>query len=255
MAKAIETIREGDFVLARDDEGRVSPQRVVRTFAGFCDHLRLVTLVDGDGRSQTLRTTDEHPFWSATIQDWICAGDLEPGMLCEGPNGERLTVESTARQEHTLGVPVYNFEVENAHTYFVQETPESPAPLLVHNATTTAANPCVVQSVQDGIRTSYGKYVRRAEGFKHQLDSEHVRAARREKSGEVVSRKPDGTPYDHLKETREAMTGAKAHILIIKKHLGDPRLSPGDRATIESELKELSLMLDRAEFILGEFAK
>ena len=39
----------------------------------------------------------------------------------DGRGGERLTVLSSGRQEHPDGIAVYNFEVENDHTYFVED--------------------------------------------------------------------------------------------------------------------------------------
>ncbi|MCA9233435.1 MAG: hypothetical protein KDA57_22535 [Planctomycetales bacterium] len=51
------------------------------------------------------------------------------------------------------------------------------------------------------------------------------------------------------------MSGARRHIINLKKHLSDSRLSPSDRAIIEAELGELSGWLDRAEEILGELAR
>ena len=56
-------------------------------------------------------------------------------------------------------------------------------------------------------------------------------------------------------ETRANMSGARRHIINLKKHLSDSRLSPSDRAIIEAELGELSGWLDRAEEILGELAR
>ena len=105
------------------------------------------------------------------------------------------------------------------------------------------------------IVTGYGRYVRRVDNYKHALDPNHVRAAAKEKAGEILKRKPDGAPFDHLGETRRAMAGAKDHIINLKKHLSDPNLSQADRAVIEEELRLLSRMLDQAEGILGELAR
>ena len=124
------------------------------------------------------------------------------------------------------------------------------------NAADDFAKPVTVEvNAPRRITSTYGKYVRRVDDFKHALDPNHVIAAAKEKAGEVLKLRPDGIPYDHLTETRNAMQGAKRHINNLKKHLSDPKLSSADRAIIEGELGELSKILDGAEGILGELAK
>jgi len=81
-----------------------------------------------------------------------------------------------------------------------------------------------------------------------------VRAAAREKVGQVVARKADGTPFDHLTETRNAMHGLWERIPLLKKYLSDPNLTAAQRAAIQNELSQASRMLDNAERILGEAA-
>ena len=71
--------------------------------------------------------------------------------------------------------------------------------------------------------------------------------ARRELQGEVVARKGDGTPWDHVTEVREAQNGMVNQINKLKRMLNDSRLSPGDRPAIESELSEASKLLDYSE--------
>ena len=102
----------------------------------------------------------------------------------------------------------------------------------------------------------YGNYVRRVDDYKHALDPDHVKAALREKGGAVTGINPkNGLPWDHLSETRNAMAGAKERLIQLKKYSSDPGLSPQLRAAVESELGELSKMLDNAEKILGELAR
>jgi hypothetical protein len=102
----------------------------------------------------------------------------------------------------------------------------------------------------------YGNYVRRVDDFKHPLEAEHVKAALVEKNGGVVKINPaTGLPYDHLLETRNAMHGAFDRIQLLKKYLSDPDLPAAMRSAVQSELAELSKMLDNAEQILGELAQ
>jgi hypothetical protein len=102
----------------------------------------------------------------------------------------------------------------------------------------------------------YGNYVRRVDDFKHALSPEHVKTALLEKEGTTVKINPKtGRPYDHLGETRRAMHGAFDRIALLKKYLSDPELSTELRTAVQSELGELSNMLDNAERILGESAR
>jgi len=132
---------------------------------------------------------------------------------------------------------VYNLEIHGQRVYRV-----GPSGVLVHNN----------GGLCEGFNTQYGRYTRTVDRYKHALSPEHVRAAAREKAGEVVARKPDGMPFDHLTETRRAMAGAKERIKKLKKHLGDPNLTSEQRSIIESELSEFSHMLDLARAMLGE---
>src|SRR4051812_35535974 len=64
-SRAIEEVRAGDWVLARDQnnaDSPITPRRVARTFRRTTDHLRVLQVVDALGIRQELRTTNEHPF-------------------------------------------------------------------------------------------------------------------------------------------------------------------------------------------------
>lgn len=95
-------------------------------------------------------------------------------------------------------------------------------------------------------------YVRKVDNFKHALDPDHVRAALREKNGEILKLKSNGKAFDHLLETRNVMQGAYDSIPILKKYLGDPCLTRAQRDAVELELGELSRLVDQAEDILRE---
>jgi hypothetical protein len=148
--------------------------------------------------------------------------------------------------------PVYNMRIEGYHTYFVGSEYWGFS-VWSHNT-----NECeeLAEATTNAMRSPiFGNYVRRVDDYKHALDPNHVKAAMLEKKGVVVARKADGTPFDHLTETRAAMRGARDRTILLRKYLSDPNLSAGMRAAVESELKELSKMLDYAEEILGELAR
>jgi Bacterial toxin 28 len=82
---------------------------------------------------------------------------------------------------------------------------------------------------------------------KEHLTDRDLDAARRELDGEVVATKPDGTPWDHVDEVRNAQRGLVNRITQLKRQLGDSRISGGDRAALQSELSEASKLLDYSE--------
>lgn len=127
----MDEVKVGDVVLARDEFGdTVAPKKVTRVFRRTSDHLRLLTFESHDGKRQTIKTTDEHPFALADSLDFVPAGELTLGTEVPGPKGDRQTLIASTREDHPEGIPVFNFEVEGFHTYFVSEGRE---PVLVHN--------------------------------------------------------------------------------------------------------------------------
>jgi hypothetical protein len=135
VTKSIEDVREGDFVLARDEFGRdLGMKRVTEVYRRVSDHLRILTFRAADGTEQTLKTTDEHPFWAESRQAWIEAKNIEVGDTLIGPRGELQTLTETAYEAHPEGIPVFNFRVEDYHSYFVRDMHVGRFPLLVHNA-------------------------------------------------------------------------------------------------------------------------
>lgn len=132
----IEDLQPGDWVLARDArDGRLAAKRVVRLFRNETDHLRLLTIDDDAGGSQTIRTTDDHKFYVHRV-GWLDADALTAGDRLIQADGQLATVAATARESCPPGTIVYNFEVEDAHTYFVAAAPVRGPPataVWVHN--------------------------------------------------------------------------------------------------------------------------
>ncbi|MFB9687335.1 polymorphic toxin type 28 domain-containing protein [Amycolatopsis plumensis] len=83
--------------------------------------------------------------------------------------------------------------------------------------------------------------------LREHLTDKDLDGARRELNGEVVARKGDGTPWDHVTEVREAQNGLSNQINRLKRQLSDSRLSPEDRPAVEAELSEASRLLDYSE--------
>ena len=136
LTKSIEDVREGDLVLSRDQHDPaddLEPRRVVNAFSKTADHLRLLSLRDEDGNIQTIRTTDDHPFWVRS-EGWITASELSIGDLLSEPDRGVLTLVESVREAAAGGVTVFNLEVETDHTYFVEADANAGRAVWVHNA-------------------------------------------------------------------------------------------------------------------------
>ncbi len=118
----IQYIQAGDLVWTMDmDSGEVKLGKVADTFVRQAPAIVTVTVAGED-----IETTTEHPFW-VVDKGWTAAKDLS---LCDEVitfSGETLAVENISIV--AAATPVYNFEVEGTHTYYV-----SGAQVLVHNA-------------------------------------------------------------------------------------------------------------------------
>ncbi len=91
------------------------------------------------------------------------------------------------------------------------------------------------------------KGVTKTDRIKEHVTQRDLDAARRELNGEVVARQPDGTPFDHVGEVRDAQRGLLNRVDVLKRRLGRGGLTQSDRAGVEAELGEASRLLDRTE--------
>ena len=134
--KPIEQVRPNDRVLSRDQHGRtIAYQPVEETYRRTSYHLRHLTFQSASGTShqtQTLQTTDEHPFWNASTGAFTNAGKLKVGDRVTGPDGRMQVLAKTERTEHPEGIPVFNFRVADYHTYYAAAP--GGTPVLVHNS-------------------------------------------------------------------------------------------------------------------------
>ena len=102
-------------------------------FTRVSDHLRVLLIRNDDGTVQELKTTDNHPFWLQG-RGWTVAGDLKAGDQLQSPQGADAEVLESYREELAEGIAVYNFRVEETHTYFVSAENSTGPPIWVHNA-------------------------------------------------------------------------------------------------------------------------
>ena len=121
---AIETIQAGDLVWAWDEEtGEVALKEVVETYVNETDELVHV-FVNGE----EIVTTPGHPFYSP-VKGWTDAVHLRAGDILVLVNGEYVVVEKVQHEILEAPVTVYNFQVEDYHTYYVTDNG-----VLVHNS-------------------------------------------------------------------------------------------------------------------------
>jgi hypothetical protein len=123
-AKAIQQIRVGDRVWARDlTSGRSQLRQVTGLFSKRADRLVRISVA-----GVVIRVTPQHPFYSPD-KGWVDAGHLHQGDRLLARDGRTVTVKGIS--SHAARTTVYNFEVAGDHNYYV-----STAQLLVHNCPT-----------------------------------------------------------------------------------------------------------------------
>ena len=121
---AIEKIKSGDKVISTDPETmETSPKTVLETYIR-----EVTTLVHLTVNNEEIVTTVDHPFYVKN-QGFIKAGELIVGDELLDVNGNVLLVENFDVELTDKPVKVYNFQVEDFHTYHV-----SGLAILVHNA-------------------------------------------------------------------------------------------------------------------------
>ncbi len=165
----IEEIREGDLVLAYDEEtGEQAYKPVVRLFRNESKDWVGVT-VDG---KETISTPGhkyyvpeneaernfgevlEHAGYAGLSEKWVSAQNLKFGdkvLLSDGTYGIIQTVKV-----ETLSVPetTYNFEVEDFHTYFVGEQS-----VCVHNADCNISE-MKYEDLPEDVKYAYDQYAK-----------------------------------------------------------------------------------------------
>ena len=142
----IENISTGDFVYSEDVyTGEKGLKKVVQTFENQTYNLvRILT------NTQEVYTTDEHPFYVPS-KGWVGASNLQIGDILLLESGENSIVEEVLQDYFDISVTVYNFEVEDWHTYYVTDSK-----ILVHNA--CGAGGFVAKSAAELERLVSGKF-------------------------------------------------------------------------------------------------
>ena len=120
---AIENIKAGDRVIATDaDTFETAEKTVLETYIR-----RTTELVDLTINGELIRTTPDHPFYVKDV-GFVPAGKLYIGDKLLDPAGKILVVEDYKFENAAEPIVVYNFQVEDFHTYYAGNIG-----ILVHN--------------------------------------------------------------------------------------------------------------------------
>ena len=120
---AIENVSAGDKVWAEDPKtGEKAIKEVIQTFVNETDELVHVHV-----NGEEIIATPGHPFY-VPGKGWIGAIHLRAGDLLVLQSGEYVVIEMIQHEILESPITVYNFEVEDFHTYYVGNNS-----VLVHN--------------------------------------------------------------------------------------------------------------------------
>ena len=121
---SIEDIKEGDLVWSQNPEtGEVKLKRVAQLFINKSDTILKINVA-----GEIIEATEQHVFYIDNV-GWIPANMIEEGDVVVLQSGEKAVVENIDKVVYDEPITVYNFEVEDFHTYFVSNTS-----VLVHNS-------------------------------------------------------------------------------------------------------------------------
>ncbi|MCB9610148.1 MAG: hypothetical protein H6716_26410 [Polyangiaceae bacterium] len=137
----IEELQPGDLVLAMDENtGEVGYRPVQNVFITTWRPLIELDLETSNGKRETLKVTDDHPFW---VQDegWLPSAELQAGHKLWNTDGSWISIRSTRSAGWTT--VAYNLNVGEYHTFFVGKTG-----IWVHNAGKKGACARAIQAVK-----------------------------------------------------------------------------------------------------------
>ena len=119
----IDEIEVGDFVWSENPEtGDITLKEVKETFVNKTDILVYITV-----NNETIKTTKGHVFYVENV-GWLPANMLKQGDILSLEDGRELPIQSIKEVTYSYYINVYNFEVEDYHTYYVSDSS-----ILVHN--------------------------------------------------------------------------------------------------------------------------
>ncbi len=129
--KPIGKVKPGDKVATANPKTgkRQGDRRVTAQLVHHDNDLLDLAIREPSGRSATLHTTTNHPFWDNTLQSWVPAGELAPGHTLNTATNDHVRL--LAARTRAGAEDMYNLTVQQLHTYYVLA---GNAPVLVHNS-------------------------------------------------------------------------------------------------------------------------
>ncbi len=158
---SIEDIKEGDLVWSYDEQtGEKALKPVVKLFRNQATQIIEITIDE-----EVIKATPQHPFFIRG--KWVTAGELQVGDTLQRFDNSFAIVRKLVTKD-TL-VAVYNFEVQDLHSYYV-----SKYKIIVHNdceakQTTAIQKRPVVESVgnhKNPLREWVGRFYTTKSGHK-----------------------------------------------------------------------------------------
>ncbi len=203
--KRIEDIVAGDKIMAADpDTFEIAEKTVLETYVRQVDKLVHITI-----NGEEIVTTDNHPFY-VQGRGFINAGSLLVGDKLVSVNGEDLIVEDYYIKLTEEPVSVYNFQVEDFHTYFVGD-----CSVWVHNKN------CPPHMNEDGTLKPNQEYTTGENNYKYKTDSNGNIASAH--ADELKLKTHDGR-LSHKPNTPGKLSGDDAGHLFADQFGGSPDL-------------------------------
>ena len=202
---AIENIKAGDVVISTNpDTLETAEKTVLETYVRQVDKLVYLTI-----NGEEIVTTDNHPFY-VQGRGFIDAGNLLVGDKLISVNGEDLLIEDYRIELTEEPVSVYNFQVEDYHTYFVGE-----CCVWVHNKN------CPPHMNEDGTLKPNQEYTAGENGYTYKTDSNgNISSAH---ADELKFKTHDGR-LNHNSNTAGKLPGDDAGHLFADQFGGSPEL-------------------------------
>lgn len=110
---------------------------------------KLIHVQVGD---EEIKATPTHPFWVIGL-GWVNAGDLQVGDKLLLSSGQIEAIDEITEELLKEPIKVYNFEVEDWHTYFVSEKN-----ILVHNTCSKPVSNKSNTTTSSAVKNRKGSY-------------------------------------------------------------------------------------------------
>ncbi|GMK38808.1 hypothetical protein PCCS19_18620 [Paenibacillus sp. CCS19] len=218
--KAIEDIKEGDSVLSKNEvTGELEYKEVTDIFNHETDEIYQIQV-----GNQVIEATYNHPFW-VSGEGWKFVKDLKVGDELEQSTGETLKILSIKLLK--MRTTVYNFTVDDFHTYFVSDLG-----IWVHNSS------CKLTRTQQVTITTLQNIIN-----DHLTDMDFS-GTLRDLQGNPVP-KPGGGYWDHLGEMQDSLRGLQGIQRSLNGSLQNPNLSTYSRQVLQANLNQANFYVAR----------